>query len=91
VPQKDSPEKTVRDIPRKTRPKFSAESKIRIALEGLRGEESIASLCRREGIAANSKCVQGSTWKPGPTVDHSPSTSLLRWFPAVTKPTSRSL
>ncbi len=48
-----SAEKTVREIRRKTRRKFSAEEKIRIVLEGLRGEESIASLCRREGIAAN--------------------------------------
>ena len=51
--QKDSAEKAVRDIRRKTRRQFSAEEKIRIVLEGLRGEESIASLCRREGIAAN--------------------------------------
>ena len=51
--QKDSAEKAVREIRRKTRRKFSAEEKIRIVLEGLRGEESIASLCRREGIVAN--------------------------------------
>ncbi len=44
-------EKVVRDIRRKTRKQYSAEEKIRIVLEGLRGEESIASLCRREGIA----------------------------------------
>ncbi len=44
-------EKTVRDIRRKTRKQYSAEEKIRIILEGLRGEESIAALCRREGIA----------------------------------------
>jgi transposase-like protein len=48
---KDSAEKAVREIRRKTRRRFSAEEKIRIVLEGLRGEESIASLCRREGIA----------------------------------------
>ncbi len=42
-----------RDIRRKTRRRFSAEEKIRIVIEGLRGEESIASLCRREGIVAN--------------------------------------
>ncbi len=48
---KGSAEKTVRDILRKTRKQYSAEEKIRIVLEGLRGEESIASLCRREGIA----------------------------------------
>ena len=44
-------EKTVRDIRRKTRRRHSTEEKIRIVLEGLRGEESIASLCRCEGIA----------------------------------------
>jgi len=48
---KDSAEKAVRDIRRKTRKQYSAEEKIRIVLEGLRGEESIAALCRREGIA----------------------------------------
>ena len=48
-----SPEKVVQEIRRKTRRQFSAEEKIRIVLEGLRGEESIAALCRREGIAAN--------------------------------------
>ena len=46
-------EKVVRDIQRKTRRRFSAEEKIRIVLEGLRGEESIAALCRREGLAPN--------------------------------------
>ena len=46
----DSAEKTVRDIRRATRRRFSAEDKIRIVLEGLRGEDSIAELCRREGI-----------------------------------------
>ena len=51
--KKASAEKAVRDIRRKTRRRFSAEEKIRIVIEGLRGEESIASLCRREGIAAN--------------------------------------
>ena len=48
---KDPAEKVVRDIRRKTRRKHSTEEKIRIVLEGLRGEESIAALCRREGIA----------------------------------------
>lgn len=46
-------ESTVREIRRKTRKKYSAEDKIRIVLEGLRGEDSIAELCRREGIHAN--------------------------------------
>ena len=48
---KGSAEKVVKDIRRKTRRQFSAEEKIRIVLEGLRGEISIAELCRREGIA----------------------------------------
>ena len=50
---KGSAEKVVKDIRRKTRRQFSAEEKIRIVLEGLRGEESIAELCRREGIATS--------------------------------------
>jgi len=49
--KKDPADKMVRDIRRKTRRKHSTEEKIRIVLEGLRGEESIAALCRREGIA----------------------------------------
>jgi transposase len=51
--KKRSPEKTVRDIRRATRRHYSAEEKIRIVLEGLRGEDSIAELCRREGINSN--------------------------------------
>ncbi len=51
--QPDGAEKLVRDIRRATRRKFSAEDKIRIVLEGLRGEDSIAELCRKEGIAQN--------------------------------------
>ena len=47
----DSAEKTVRDIRRATRRQYSAEEKTRIVLEGLRGETSIAELCRKEGIA----------------------------------------
>ena len=46
-------EKTVRDIRRATRRQFSAEEKTRIVLEGLRGEDSSAELCRKEGIAQN--------------------------------------
>ena len=52
-PYKDSAEKTVRDIRRRTRRHYSAEDKIRIVLEGLRGEDSIAELCRKEGINSN--------------------------------------
>ncbi len=48
---KEPAEKVVRDIRRATRRRFSAEEKIRIVLSGLRGEDSIAELCRHEGIA----------------------------------------
>lgn len=44
-------EKIVKDIKRATRKQYSAEEKIRIVLDGLRGEDSIAELCRREGIS----------------------------------------
>ena len=47
----ESSERIIRDIKRKTRKQYSAEEKIRIVLDGLRGEDSIAELCRREGIA----------------------------------------
>ena len=48
-----SPESLVREIKRRTRRKFNSEEKIRIILEGLKGEDSIAAICRREGIAAS--------------------------------------
>ncbi len=51
--QKDSAEKAIRDIRRATRRQYSAEEKIRIVLEGLRGESSIAELCRKENINQN--------------------------------------
>ncbi len=47
------PNDVVRQIKKATRRKFSADEKIRIVLEGLRGELSISELCRREGIAAS--------------------------------------
>ena len=54
-PRSDSPkpssDRLVKDIRRATRRQYSAEEKIRIVLDGLRGEHSIAELCRREGIA----------------------------------------
>ena len=52
-PVKELAEQIVRDIRRATWRHFSAEDKIRIVLEGLRGEDSIAELCRREGIVQN--------------------------------------
>ena len=51
--KKESAEKAIRDIRRATRRQYSAEEKIRIVLEGLGGEDSIAELCRTEGINQN--------------------------------------
>jgi len=53
VEKNQSVESKVREIRRHTRKKYSSEEKIRIVLEGLRGEESIAALCRKEGIHQN--------------------------------------
>lgn len=50
---REAVEKTVRDIKRRTRRQFGAEDKIRIVLQGLRGEESIAEICRKEGLHQN--------------------------------------
>ncbi len=47
---KEDADKVVRNIKRQTRRKFSAEEKIRIVLAGMRGEDSVAELCRRENI-----------------------------------------
>ena len=52
-PGKKPAEQVVKEIRRATRRQFSAEEKIRIVLTGLRGEDSIAELCRREGIVQN--------------------------------------
>jgi transposase len=52
-PGKEPAEQIVKEIRRATRRQFSAEEKIRIVLSGLRGEDSIAELCRREGIVQN--------------------------------------
>lgn len=52
-PGKEPAEKVINDIRLVTRRRFSSEEKIRIVLEGLRGDESIAGLCRREGRAEN--------------------------------------
>ncbi len=53
TPAKEPAEQVVADIRRATRKHYSAEEKIRIVLQGLRGEDSIAELCRREGISQN--------------------------------------
>jgi transposase len=65
-PAREPAEKSVKDIRRMTRRKCSAEEKIRIVLEGLRGEESIAELCRRarnaSGNAHNPFLYAGDRW-----------------------------
>jgi transposase len=48
--KKQEPESIIREIKRKTRRKFTSEEKIRIVLEGMQGESSIADVCRKEGI-----------------------------------------
>ena len=55
-------ERVVKDIRRKTRRQFSAEEKICIVLEGLRGEDSIAELCRKEGIVQSLYCTWSEAW-----------------------------
>ena len=56
----ESAEKTVRDIRRATRRHHSAEEKIRIVLEGLRGEESIAELCEKRFMCRSAGCLRQS-------------------------------
>ena len=55
-PGKEPAGQVVKEIRRVTRRQFSAEEKIRIVLTGLRGEDSIAELCRREGIVETAPC-----------------------------------
>ena len=58
-----SSERIVKDIRRATRKQYSAEEKIRIVLDGLRGEHSIAELCRREGISSADLSVLSMCYK----------------------------
>lgn len=53
IKEGQGPESIVKEIRRQTRRRFTAEDKIRIVLEGLKGESSVAELCRREGIVSN--------------------------------------
>src|SRR5262252_8872532 len=66
-PAKEPAEQVIREIRRSTRRQFSAEEKIRIVLSGLRGEDSIAELCRREGIVENLyyRWSKDFFWRPG--------------------------
>jgi hypothetical protein len=75
-PVKEPAEQVVKAIRRATRRQFSAEEKIRIVLSGLRGEDSIAELCRREGIVQN--LVWGFFCQARCRV-RLPLTSSIRW------------
>ena len=55
---KQDPESVVKEIKRNTRRKFNSEEKIRIILEGLRGEDSIANICRKEGCSGSKESGQ---------------------------------
>jgi len=64
-PGKAPAEQVLKDIRRQTRRQYSAEEKIRIVLEGLRGEENISELCRREALPP--RCITAgprSSWRP---------------------------
>ena len=79
--EKQPAEDAIRDIRRATRRRLSAEEKIRIVLEGLRGEESIAELCRREGIAYSSRCIMaGRRSSSRPVKGGLPATRRARDF-----------
>jgi transposase-like protein len=70
--EKVSAENRVREIRRKTRKKYSSEEKVRIVLEGLRGEASIAELCRREGIpSAGTYTIEATSFSSAETGTYS--------------------
>jgi transposase len=62
--QSEEAEKAVRDIRRATRRHFSAEDKVRIVIAGLRGEDSVTELCRKEGINQNLYYRQSAPFVP---------------------------
>jgi hypothetical protein len=90
-PVKEPAEQVMKEIRRATRRQFSAEEKIRIVLSGLRGEDSIAELCRREGIVASTwtaiavadhvMCQTASNRDPGSASSRDPSPVLVQACP----------
>jgi len=82
-PVKEPAEQVIRAIRRSTRRQFSAEEKIRIVLSGLRGEDSSAERCRREGIAQNlyyrwsGRAPVGTRWSGDPPLECALSGSLI--------------
>ena len=87
--QKPGPRETagqpVNEIRRATRKRYSAEEKIRIVLEGLRGEYSIAELCRREGIAQSLYYSWSKEFLEDRKRRLAGGTALLDDFPATAK------
>ena len=81
--QSDEAEKAVRDIRRATRRHFSAEDKVRIVIAGLRGEDSVAELCRKEGSTRTSTTG-------GPRSFWSRARSGWRAIPPGRRPATRS-
>ena len=73
--KKASAESTVRTIRRRARKKYSTEDKIRIVIEGLRGESTVAELCRKEGISESVyySCVRRQSFRTDPNGDFLPS------------------
>ena len=81
-PVKEPAEQVVKEIRRATRRQFSAEEKIRIVLSGLRGEDSIAELCRREGISSwrlNSRHCRRASWPCASLIRKAISCQRLRY------------
>ena len=83
VHPKSPSERIVKDIRRATRKRHSSEEKIRIVLDGLRGEHSIAELCRREGIAEG-------LYYAGPKSSWRPASGAWRVTPRERRPAARS-
>ncbi len=77
----DDADRVVKDIKRQTRRRFSAEEKIRIVLAGLRGDESIAELCRQEGIAQSQYYSWSKEFMEAPGRSGWPVTQCVRPIP----------
>ena len=85
-----SSEEIVKDIRRATRKQYSAEEKIRIVLDGLRGEQSIAELCRREGIAESLYYSWSKETTAGRKSSSKPASGALPVTPPAQRPAARS-
>jgi hypothetical protein len=91
-PDKAPAEQVLKNIRRQTRRQYSAEEKIRIVLEGLRGEENISELCRREGITvAQRPCSSLERPCPRETLGSHASISLRRLDGLTPAPAAQAL